>query len=94
MPRWGSNQERTDQAVQLRVVDKDRFGRMVAEIYRQGRLINLQMVTESQAVVYRQYLDGCTEQYLQAEASAKQQRLSFWNQENPTMPSDFRHANQ
>ena len=45
------------QPVQLRVVDKDRYGRTVAEVYRNGRSVNLQMVTEGQAVVYRQYLD-------------------------------------
>lgn len=45
------------------------------------------------AVVYRQYLSGCVDtenQYLQAEAQAKQKRLGFWNQLNPVMPWDFR----
>lgn len=83
------------QPVQLRVVDKDRYGRTVAEVYRNGRSVNLQLVTEGQAVVYREYLDGCAdtrEQYLQAEAQAKQRRLGFWQQENPTLPSDFRRG--
>ncbi|ABA24999.1 Excalibur (plasmid) [Trichormus variabilis ATCC 29413] len=53
------------------------------------------MVQEGQAVVYRQYLKGCTntkDQFLQAEANAKQQKLGFWNQSQPMMPWDFRRG--
>ncbi len=48
------------------------------------------MVKEGEAVVYRQYLSGCSatkDQYLQAEAQARQKRLGFWNQKSPVMPS-------
>lgn len=77
------------QAVTLRVVDRDRYGRTVAEVFKGSSSVNLQMVQAGQAVVYRQYLDGCSatkEQYLQAEAAAKAQRLGYWNQSNPVMP--------
>lgn len=53
------------------------------------------MVKEGQAVVYRQYLKGCTatkDQYLQAEAQAKRKQFGFWNQELPTMPWDYRQS--
>jgi len=53
------------------------------------------MVKQGGAVVYRQYLNGCSEtkeQYLQAEAEAKEQRLGYWNQSNPVMPWDFRRG--
>lgn len=81
------------EAVQLRVIERDRYGRTVAEVYRQSASVNLQMVKEGQAAVYPQYLYGCAatqNQYLQAEAQAKQQRLNFWNQATPVMPWEFR----
>jgi len=81
------------QVVTLRVVDRDRYGRTVAEVLNDGSSVNLQMVQAGHAVVYRQYLDGCSatkEQYLQAEAEAKAQRLGYWNQSNPVISWDFR----
>lgn len=81
------------QAVQLRVIERDRYGRTVAEVYKQSASVNLQMIMEGHAAIYPQYLSGCAatqNQYLQAEAQAKQQRLNFWNQANPVMPWEFR----
>jgi micrococcal nuclease len=63
-----------NQSVQLRVVELDRYGRTVAEIFKGGQSVNLQMVQEGRAVVYRQYLNACAStqgRYLQAEAKAK-----------------------
>lgn len=83
------------QAVELRVVDKDRYNRTVAEVFKGNSSIGLQMIEAGQAVVYRQYLSVCAstqDQYLQAEAQAKDQRLGYWNQDNPIMPWDFRHG--
>lgn len=81
------------QRVTLRVVDTDRYGRSVAEVYSGGRAINLQMVQEGHAVVYREYLGGCPtlrNQLLQGEQQARSQRLNFWQQSNPVMPWDYR----
>jgi micrococcal nuclease len=82
------------QSVTLQVVDTDRYGRSVAKVYVGDTSINLALVQEGQAVVYRQYLGGCPElrdRLLSAEASAKRQRLGLWAQTNPVMPWDFRH---
>lgn len=82
-------------AVQVREIDRDRYGRTVAELFVANKSINLQMVKEGQAVVYRQYLDGCAatrNQYLQAEAQAKLKRLGYWNQKLPVMPWDYRRS--
>lgn len=71
------------------------YGRTVAELYAGKQSVNLQMVKEGQAVVYRQYLSGCAatkDEYLQAEAQAKKQRLGFWNQKSPVMPWDYRRG--
>lgn len=83
------------QTVQLRQVDRDRYGRSVAEVFVGERSVNLTMIQEGQAVAYRQYLNGCNaKQFLNAEASAKNKRLAFWNQSNPVMPWDFRRREQ
>jgi micrococcal nuclease len=81
------------QAVQVREVDVDQYGRTVGELFLGNQSVNLTMVKEGQAVVYRDYLSGCADtqdQYLAAEAQAKAQRLGFWNQDNPVMPWDYR----
>jgi micrococcal nuclease len=81
------------QAVQIRTIERDRYGRMVAEVFLGNQSINLQMVKDGQAVVYSKYLDSCAatkDQYIKAEAEAKRKRLGFWNQDNPVMPWDFR----
>jgi micrococcal nuclease len=83
------------QSVQVRSIERDKYKRLVAEVFINNRSVNLTMVQEGQAVVYRQYLKGCDstkEQFLQAEADAKQQKLGFWNQSQPTMPWDFRRG--
>jgi micrococcal nuclease len=83
------------QAVQVREIDRDQYGRTVAELYLGNQSVNLTMVKEGQAVVYTQYLNGCSstkDQYLAAEAIAKAQRLGFWNQTNPVMPWDYRRG--
>lgn len=94
--------------VRFREVDRDRYGRLVAEVYAPeaptqgstpalspGLSVNLQLVKEGQAVVYRQYLSACPESravLLQAEGQARQARLNFWNQPNPLMPWDYRQG--
>ncbi|MBD1804078.1 thermonuclease family protein [Microcoleus sp. FACHB-SPT15] len=85
------------QAVQVRPVDVDQYKRTVGELFMDNQSVNLTMVREGQAVVYTEYLNGCSEtkdQYLQAEAEAKAKKLGFWNQPNPVMPWDFRSGGQ
>jgi micrococcal nuclease len=79
----------------VREIDRDQYGRTVAELYLGNQSVNLRMVKEGQAVVYRDYLSGCAntqDQYLAAESQAKAQRLGFWNQDNPVMPWDYRRG--
>lgn len=83
--------------LRLREINRDEQGRMVAEVYKAGQLINLQLVREGYAVVFPRYIAGCAatnRQYLQAQASARQRRLAFWNQANPEMPWDFRRIHR
>jgi len=83
------------QQVTLRVADTDRYGRSVAKVYKGDLSINLALVQEGQAVVYREYLNACPElkeRLLKAEANAKSRKIGFWNQASPVLPADFRRG--
>ncbi len=82
--------------VQIRQIERDRYGRTVAEVFVENSTsVNLQMVSEGVAVTYKKYLHNCAatkDRYLQAEAIALQQHLGLWSQANPQMPWNFRQA--
>jgi len=80
--------------VSLRIQTKDRYGRTVAEVYRDGRSINLAMVSIGQAFAYRKYLAACDSRaYLTAEAEAQRQRRGFWSVPGGIQkPWDWRHG--
>ena len=83
------------QTISLQVTDTDRYRRSVAKVFKDELSINTAMVQEGQAVVYRQYLNGCPDlrdRLLSAEAQAKSRRLGLWAQTNPVMPWDYRHS--
>jgi micrococcal nuclease len=83
--------------VQVNSVDTDRFGRTVGIVTKGNLNINLTMVQEGQAVVYRQYLSDCPngQKYLDVEATAKQRKIGFWGLPNADqiMPWDWRSGN-
>jgi len=99
---WGK--QATDRLKQLlpigtnisyRAIQSDRYQRLVAEVFVNNQSINLQMVKEGQAVVYKKYLDGCKStqnQYQKAELNAKKDNLNFWSQSNPVMPWNYRRS--
>lgn len=81
------------QTVSVRPVNKDRYGRTVGEVYVNGQSINLQLVREGYAVVYREYINNCKatkSEYLQAEQQAKSQKLGLWAQSTVCLPKDYR----
>jgi endonuclease YncB( thermonuclease family) len=79
--------------VSLKVQTKDRYGRTVAEIFRNGRSVNLAMVQSGQAFAYRKYLAACDGgAYLAAEAQAQQSRRGVWAVTGGIeRPWDWRH---
>ncbi|WP_094555557.1 thermonuclease family protein [Synechococcus sp. 1G10] len=85
---------RLGSSVTLRPQTVDRFGRTVAEVIRGPISVNLQMVEQGEAAVYRQYLSRCDrERYLAAEGQARLGRRGIWG--NPPlqqMPWDFRRC--
>jgi micrococcal nuclease len=82
--------------VSLNVVDEDRYGRLVAEVYHpNGSFINLQMVQSGHAVVYDQYLDSCGANganLLAAEQQAISGGRGVWADPNFVMPWDHRQG--
>jgi len=63
-------------SVRLRVVDQDRYGRVVAQVFAGERDAGLEMVRQGRAVVYEQYNDLAV--YRQAQAEAQQARRGIW----------------
>ena len=77
-------------------VEKDRYGRTVAELYVQDRKnsaipLNLQMVRDGYAWHYQQYSANCPshEQFAIAQKLAQSERLGIWKG-NPQPPWEFR----
>ena len=69
--------QRSDQWVQLVAVDRDRYGRVVGEVYNQdGENLNLMQVRDGQAAVYQQYCDK--PEYQRAEQQAREEKLGIW----------------
>jgi hypothetical protein len=65
--------------VSLQTKTTDRYGRTVAEVYRNGRSVNQAMVGSGEAFVYWQYIAGCDRNtYAGLEQQAKGQRLGVW----------------
>jgi micrococcal nuclease len=81
--------------VRLQIVDTDRYGRKVALIYANGKLINSQQVTDGMAYAYKKYLSNCpqSEQVVQAETTAKQKQQGVWGANYQT-PWEFRNDNR
>jgi micrococcal nuclease len=80
-------------------VERDRYGRTVAEVFvpfkgAEEKLLNYELVKAGMAYHYRQYSQGCpngAEALDEAEAEAKGKRLGVWAQESQR-PWEFRKA--
>jgi len=73
-----------DQAIELRVVSVDRYGRYVGKIYCKGVNVNLLMVQAGYAWHYKQYNEDYT--LAQAEAKARDLKKGLWQNKNPLAP--------
>ncbi len=79
-------------------IEKDRYGRTVAEVYVPDRKtsainLNLEMVRAGYAWHYAHYSDTCPmrDQLIVAEGMAKNEGLGIWNG-NPQPPWEFRSS--
>ena len=74
-------------------MDTDRYGRVVAKIFRNGENINLQMVAEGHAWWYEDYARD--EQLLaDAEREARTRGRGLWAERNPTEPWVWRRESR
>lgn len=76
------------QRVALQINGQDRYGRMLAEVYRDGRNLNLMMVSLGMAWAYRSHQTPLP--YRQQQARAQMQKLGLWRQSAPIYPGDYR----
>jgi endonuclease YncB( thermonuclease family) len=74
--------------VTVRVVDVDRYGREVGDIYCGGVLVNAELVHAGMAWHYTQYSRDATLAALEAEA--RQAKRGLWADPNPTPPWQYR----
>lgn len=97
---WGKTAaERLDQLlpagqpIQIREINRDRYGSIIGEVFVNGESINLQLVTEGMAALNPQYINECRRtqaQYLLAESEAQQQGIGLWQEANPCLPWEYR----
>lgn len=63
--------------VSVQQTDTDRYGRIVAHVFSDGRDVNREMVEQGAAWAYRQYLTD--ETLIATEARARQSRTGLWS---------------
>ena len=83
--------------ISLDIKTKDRYGRLVAEIFSSRGNINQLMVQSGQAFAYRSYLRHCDAQkYLQLETSAQRRAIGVWSvgYEGIKRPWEYRRFNR
>lgn len=78
---------------QYRVINKDRYGRLLAELKVGGLNVNRQMVLEGHAFYYNPSDKGC-EGFAEAEAQAKKQHKGVWQSQllKELPPQAFRQS--
>lgn len=64
-------------SVSVQQTDTDRYGRMVARVFSDGREVNRAMVEEGAAWAYREYLTD--DSLIATEARARQSRAGLWS---------------
>lgn len=75
--------------IQVQVVDKDRYGRVVARLFLGEQDIGLSMINKGKAAVYTQYNDSRT--YREAQVVAQNQKVGIWSQPGAQQdPSSWR----
>lgn len=80
------------QEVVLTVKNKDRYGRTVADVWLDKRWINLELVREGWAWMYRSYSKA--PELDQAERQARQAKAGLWADEAPVPPWEYRRPPQ
>jgi micrococcal nuclease len=74
--------------VQLITFGKDRYGRVVADVFTDGQNINLAMVMEGYAWHYKKYSSDTA--LANAENEAREAKRGLWQTANPIPPWKYR----
>lgn len=76
------------QRVSLEVMDRDRYGRIVALVYRGDVLVNRELVRQGLAWVYPRYCrtEPLCSEMKELEAVARRQDLGLWEGRSPLPP--------
>lgn len=89
--------EKANGKVQVVPIERDRYGRMVAEVFAvmadgSERFVQEEQLKAGLAFHYAKYSDSCPNQtaIINAEAIAKQNRAGVWGDPNSVPPWDFR----
>jgi len=78
--------------IQLKIYDKDKYGRQVAEVIKGNENLNQLMVQTGQVVVYPRYCPAGFTEYYQAEEQARQSRKGVWRKSGlQQQPWKWRH---
>ena len=77
-----------NEEVALEIIDVDRYSRLVAKVFLNGRQINREMVEDGHAWVYLEYLKD--ETLLDPEVKAKRKKLGLWASEAAVAPWQWR----
>jgi len=82
------------QTVRVQVKSRDRYGRTLGKVLRDGVDINLAMLQEGLVWHYKHYADdqfpGDAQRYAQAEAEARKAKLGLWGYDRPVEPWSWR----
>lgn len=70
--------------------EKERYGRLVGHIYREGENINYWMVESGNAWQYKRY--SKSQELAALEQKAREKRLGLWENRNPIAPWNYRHG--
>lgn len=81
--------------VRLSVRNKDRYGRLLATTFVDGKNVNRIMVAAGYAWAYRKYLLSMSEMevYLALESTARLRKHGLWADGKPVYPAEFRRKN-
>lgn len=91
---FGTNAKRTlsgkvfGKRVRVQWEEKDRYGRILGNVYVGRRWINNEMLAEGYGWHYKQYSNNRV--LAQSEDAAKRAKLGLWRSRNPTPPWEFR----
>jgi endonuclease YncB( thermonuclease family) len=82
--------------VKLQVIETDRYGRSVAELWTKKGLLQSQMTASGMAFAYDQYSKNCPnwDAVKSAEKTAIEYKLGVWRSPNFQRPWDWRKANK